>query len=324
MTTEQVMAMDEDVWLDYLRTRGIGGSLVGALLGVDGWLTPAEVWDRVVGVTDTQREPSRIALRGIALEPFARRMFASETGRLVRELNGKREHPAKRYLTGRVDGWMPPQDAAPEWSRGAGVLEIKVLGMASFDQTVTSGIDPAYHAQNQHYQNVLGLSWGSFAVLSPERWELHWFDVARDDALIARIEEACDQFWHDHVIPRRRPSLDESARAAIPGDIVRARVGGELTQIDDPRWLRAAQAFLDADREIGIHEYRKAQAIQRLKELMDANDADAARGGGLRVYWREQHRRSVDTDRLFRDHPDIDPQEYLKITVTRPFRPYSE
>lgn len=201
----------------------IGGTDAGALLNVNPYRSPAHVYDILTGVLPAIRDTPLMA-RGRALEGVCRTLLR-ETGDyiLVREGCGLAD-PALPRVHATVDGVVRSTRRG-----GLGVLECKVVQPDGFAQIRDEGMHPWYGAQLQHYLWVTGAPWGVFAVLEPARWEFQYYEVERDEALLARLAEAVEVFCRDHVDAgvrptRRRYGVPRRAPLAAPGGVLSAAI----------------------------------------------------------------------------------------------------
>jgi len=171
------------------RTKYIGGSDIGAVLGISPWTSKRELWLEKKGLGEPVEVNSDMK-RGTVLEPVAAEQYKQQTGRKVRISNKTYQHKDFDFLRAHIDRQIVAID-----DRGPGVLEIKCPGVYSLKQTEREGIAPNYVVQLQHYLGVTGYKWGAFCLFNAENWTTISFDVNRDDALIEQIEIACGAFW---------------------------------------------------------------------------------------------------------------------------------
>jgi predicted phage-related endonuclease len=211
------------------RAKGIGGSDVPALLGVEapGRKTIIDVWARkrrgpnleldplIVEDEDDDDKPSAFApyLRGDArdagsiLEGAVADLYSRITGldcAKCRTLVGRR--PWHRANVDRVTG--PDlkskryiQAAVPDWhelgvDRG---VEIKLVGGWASRDWPDEGIPDYVRIQCQWYMGITGLPrWDVMALLAGTDPRI--VRVQRDEGLILAMEDLVDAFWADHVL----------------------------------------------------------------------------------------------------------------------------
>lgn len=322
MTTSQTPTI-------YQHRPSIGGSDIGALLGVNRYKTPAQVYDRIVAVLDAQSFEdlpqsidSNDAERGRELEAACVRKYERETGRQT-AYGVVVTHPDYPFMHANVDRLITGgREDDPFASNGTGVLEAKCPRLPNWRTTRDLGVDPSYYAQLQHYLCVTGLGWGSFAFLNAEDWVLHRVDVERDDAMIREIELVCQEFWS--VIDRRdrdnaHLTVHDSYTQATQE---RARLTAESVVRDTHAWRNALQAVLTAKQEAKIAETALDSAKAVLTEMIEQEGVERIAVPGVgRVSYLEQTREGVNYEQLALDHPEIDISRYITRTAYRVLRP---
>lgn len=175
------------------RDKGIGGSDVGVILGVNHWKTIGQLWKEKTGRAkpeDISHKPCVIL--GNALEPALRDEYA------YRHPDAKVEEPlyilqdeAKSWRQASLDGIITRPDGMRE------VLEIKTVGMSSAKYWEPDTVPISYACQVMHYMAVSGYQRAQLiAMIGNSR--IIERSVDRDELLIEIIEEAVDEFW-DHV-----------------------------------------------------------------------------------------------------------------------------
>lgn len=308
--------LDENEYRRWLLTQSIGGSEIGAVLGISDWATAADVFDKKLGLARLE-DPNHDMERGTALESIVADIYAQRTGRTLIEEPMRQRAELASYLHASPDRVIAPandpshptMEMAP--ADGPGVLEIKVPRWRGFDRVRVDGISPSYYAQLQQYLYVKGFAWGSFAVFNADAWELYWFDVLRDDALIDQIKIRGREFWEHHMVPRQRPGTRREPLVIVP-----PRVGAEAIYCDTPEFVAAVAAVRQTQANYQVMERDYERAKERLRALLGT--AEAVVGPGVRITHRPGTRTTYDMDGLYRDHPEIDLSQYRQRTVTRP------
>lgn len=138
------------------RSRGIGGSEVGVIIGVNQWESPLTLWAKKLGKIETQPLTSEAAEWGNRLEPAVITKFADN-------------HPELQVFRD-VGTWAhkdrPWQIANPDallWDgKENSLLEIKT---ARYEDDWVNGIPLSYQAQVQWYLQVFGFTKAHVAVL---------------------------------------------------------------------------------------------------------------------------------------------------------------
>lgn len=337
--------MDKTAWLD-IRDHCIGSSDFPALLALDEYRGPWDVWDRIV-LGDRKHVDGADIRRGNRQERIAREVFSELTGLQVEQLP-MIAHPEDPRQVSDLDGLIPQPIEWPEqirdsqvWSavigqQGPGTLEIKVPRVAKFYRLKEEGLTREYVVQAHHQLEVSGLSWGFFAFYTPEYDDLIAFPIVRDGDFGQWLLRFGGQWWDRHVARKVRPELPDGDPPRWPD-----RVPGEATLRADPEWQDAADQVVLRKHELSDAESQYAEAEGRLVKLLGEEDQHLA-GSGVTVkrYSTPQQRRfqpkvfraavklaqkTGDTDSLLALDPDderffklTNSSEKVEVNVTAP------
>lgn len=267
--------MNQQERLDWLRERqkGIGGSDVGAILGVDKFRTPLDVYLSKIGdVRELDTAPIR---RGRRLERVAREMY--------QELHPERsveEAPLMQYsdeypqLFVNLDGTFTEKVTGD--SVQLGTLELKAPGLRMFATMRASGLPQSYLLQVQHGLGISKQHVGAFAAYSAERDEMLHLDILPDYDLIRQTQEILSQWWEIHVVKRSPPEEKEPFKLSDDAKVP----AGEVTRIITPEFLTLAARYWEA-RELS----------DMAEELLDEEKAKLIEGmGGALVVETDDYR----------------------------------
>jgi putative phage-type endonuclease len=310
-----------EAWLK-ARQGGIGGSEIGALIGVSEYETPFSVWNtKAHGGKDL----SHLAPVewGHRLEEVVAQKTAEMVGLVSRPGGGLWVSTALNEEFLRV---TPDRFAchSRKW-RAVGVFECKTAGEDEGWQSGSiaaggqgDGAAPlSYQAQLQWQLGILGLNrgWLGCLVLGSAR-NFYVVECEFDAAWFAEMREEATRFWHVNVLgdeppmhDLRHPKTEELMRYLHPA-VVRPSV--ELPS-DADEWLEGYQAAkADVDR---------AQArLDEIKNYFRMQVADAAAGylGDRKVVsYPEVTTNRIDVEALKRDHPEIAAEVTVKSTHRR-------
>ncbi len=191
--------MRPDERLEWLaaRKKGIGSSDVGAVLGLNPFKTPLDVYlDKTSDKIQEYDSPRFIP--GRFLEDGVSEWFANETGwKIVNENSKIYRHPERDYCFA-----TPDRVIIPEWS-DTGVLEVKTSRGST--KRWKEGRVPAYiYAQHQWEMYCSGSSWGAIAWIS-RGFDFGYCTYSRDDNYLERVVDAVEKFWLSHVQARLPP-----------------------------------------------------------------------------------------------------------------------
>ena len=303
-------AMDErQAWLEE-RRKGIGGSDSPVILGISPFKSRLDLWHEKRGET-TDGPPTPAMQRGTHLEPLIAQVYSKKTGRKLRNVNQILRHKDHDWMIANIDRHIVADNGD-----GPGILEIKSPGLSVFAKCKREGLPDYYTIQLQHYLEVKGWSWGSFAVFNAERWELLWFDVKRDPELVSIIIEKDSAFW-GKVLSGEMPDQDSKPDIVLPPS-----GPSELVTMDSPAWKDAVDRLREAKEIKAEAESYEETVKEEIITLM--GDAQVAEGSGARIYNRlTPGRKTLDTKALKKAHPEIDYSKFEKSgNPYQSFRPY--
>jgi putative phage-type endonuclease len=307
--------MSPEQWRQH-RNEGIGGSDVSAILGINKWRTPMQVYMEKTGQWEPDDLSGNDAVHfGNKLEGIVADEFTERTGLKVQKNNYMLQHPEHKFMLANIDREI----IFPDGSRG--VLECKTTSAWNKDEWTQNEVPQAYMVQVQHYLAVTGLEKAYIAVLIGGNRYDHWF-IDRDEELIEIIIEAEKNFWENHIVAGEPPALNygldgseildklypaqESTDAEI--DLTETERGGELLRniYDTQQTIKA----LKADEEAYKNE---------LKDLI--KDKETAIHTLAKITWKAPKPREViDEDKLIELFPDVYEQVKSTKASKRTFR----
>jgi putative phage-type endonuclease len=241
------------------RKNGIGASESSAVIGVNPWRSPLDVWAEKRGLTEPQAE-SEAMEAGNYLEPTVARWFSERTG--IRYTNpGKWRmwwHPRRLPMFATPDRIIP----AMEGKKGPGCLQIKTTGAHKAEEW-DDGVPLLVQVQEQHEMACTGYEWAIVAVLIGGN-KLRWAEVERDGPFIKDLEKRVVDFW------KKVESGDEPAVGANDKEVLSklypesngSVIDLPVSLITEDEKLQALKAQLkDLKADISVCENKIKQAI---------------------------------------------------------------
>lgn len=161
-----------------LRSKGIGGSQVGTILGLNQWESAYTLWAKLSGKISESFEQNEKMFWGTVLEPVIRDEWA------------KQNPEFEVFETGTwADGWKHANpDGILKLGDEFGLLEIKTAGYR------WDVVPPSYVAQCQWYMYLLGLKWCKLVVLFQGN-TLETFHLNYDEKFVLDMVKRVEQFW---------------------------------------------------------------------------------------------------------------------------------
>lgn len=280
------------------RRKYLGASEVAAVLGLDRYKTPLDIYNLKTGFS-IPFEGNNHTERGNALEAIAADFFTKQTGKQLRRRSEAFTHPAHTFIVGHVDRVIVGEKH---------LIEIKCPSIAAFRRMQREGLPESYIIQANVYMGLASMPKLTFVIFCADAWDAAIFTLDFDGEIYAKAINAAFEFWTNHVMREIAPDVEASKT-----DLELAKVGGkDITHRDDPKFTNAVGA------------YREAQQLEKdAKELVDLAKRDIAdslegefgiyEGGGARVYYAMRDgRKTFDKAKLAKTHPEIDLSQFEK------------
>ena len=294
-----------DEWLQ-ARRLGLGGSDVGAILGMSTYTSALEVYYSKTGETP-ERETNEEMEIGRDIESWILNRW------MLRELD---------------QGWEVEDDLViiqsntfPFLIHSPDAILTSILGPDAGieiknirSDTHWDPLPEFYYAQVQHGLLCSGLDrWIVVALVAGQK--LITREIEPDKEMQGRIALESERFWRDHVVKNVPPAPDgsESASRALQSRWSASQDTSADIPVGD--WTR----FKEASEMCKVWEKQRDEAAQVIQARM--GDAERAEVDGEKVAtWKTGTRKALDVKRLRAEQPEI-ARKYEKTSSTRPFRP---
>ena len=338
MAAIKTAEMERDAWLQE-RTKGIGGSDVATVLGLNPYKTPLSLWEEKTG--KTKGSPAgEAAYWGTTLEDVVAKEFSKRTGMKIQRVNFLLSTGEGGWMRGNIDRAIVNEQIAktvrvhkPEKADETGLMLSTDVGLEckttnafmagkwgpSQEAEIVSGnvvtehqIPLYYETQIQWYMAVTGIKKFYVAVLIGGQ-DFRMYEVQRDEDVIKAIIEKCHAFWFKKVL------------ADVPPDPINADDIKKLYARDNGEMVEASN-----DEAADIGELRTIR--ERIKELQDQEKAVANRvilaigeksglliGGEKAVTYKAQNSSRFASTAFKKEHPDLY-ADFVQTTSTRILR----
>ncbi|MDZ5711624.1 YqaJ viral recombinase family protein [Jeotgalibacillus haloalkalitolerans] len=304
---ESTNDMTREEWLQQ-RKKGIGGSDVGAILGINKWKSPIQVYFEKIGEYSEEVDNEAVEWGNI-LESVVAEQFAKKTGYKIRKKNAVLQHPDEPWALANVDRLINAVD-----ERGPGVLEVKTASEYVRNQWEDDEIPSSYLVQLQWYLYVTGYKWGAFAVLIGGN-KFRYKMVDRDDELIEIIRQQVKDFWINHVQAGVAPEFDGSEASEKLLSKMHPDSNGEQINWSAEK-DKLIETYLDAKGDARKAAENVKHYENQIKSLL--GDYEEAHTFSHKVSWKSVARKTVDSKKLKAERPDIY-QQYTKESNSRRF-----
>ena len=288
------------------RRKGIGGSDVGAIMGVSPWKSAATVYLEKIGELPLEGNDSERMRIGRDLEEYVAQRFSEATGKKVRRNNYMLYHDDYPFIFADIDREVVGENA---------ILECKTTNSYAKSQW-ENGAPIYYELQCQHYMLVTGAERCYIACLiGNEVFTYHV--IERDAEAMSALLGIEKDFWETYVEGEQLPPPDGSDDYSDALKIIYK--GG----VDDAVELssRASNniARLDALNE-EIKERKTEAELLKQEIQLEMKDVEIAYSvDGRKVTYKSGERTTLDTKRLKKERPELF-EEYAVTKATRTFK----
>ncbi|MBO5347377.1 MAG: YqaJ viral recombinase family protein, partial [Lachnospiraceae bacterium] len=190
--------LSREEWLKW-RTKGIGGSDVSIIAGINKFKSSFQLWLEKTGQIVPQEEESEYAHFGSVLEPIVKKEFTRVTGLKIRNKKMILQSEEYPFMLADLDGVITENGEMC-------IFEAKTA--SAYKQDVwEEGVPMEYILQVQHYMAVTGAKKAYVAALVGGN-HFYYHEVLRDETLIGQIIEMEKEFWEESVLLRMEPVAD--------------------------------------------------------------------------------------------------------------------
>lgn len=301
---KSTLEMTHQEWLED-RRKGIGGSDVATILGLNKYKSVYQLWLEKTGQVEVTSAQSEAAYWGNTLEEVVAEEFSKRTGKKVRKRNQVFEHQKYPFLRANIDRDVVGENA---------VLECKTANQYLANEWDDDEIPIQYICQVQHYMNVLNLDYVYFAVLIGGQ-KFVWKKMERDQELIDMITEKLVAFWTENVEKGIEPAIDGLKATS---DFLTQRY---LDTDESETELNAAfdenianLARLKGDKK--IIEENITLLENELKQALGKAEATIGITPNNIVSWKKMQSKRLDKKKLIDKYPDIAADEDIYSVST--------
>lgn len=193
--------IDEAAWLRERRL-GIGGSDIGAIVGVNPWKTALDVFLDKTGQAPVV-EPNASMQLGTALEPFVVKNYEKETGLRCEEQIGMFHNGV---LCVNIDRIVDMGNGLTQ--KNGIVISERILEAKTSRHEWSDGVPNSYQCQVQWYMGAFeSVKQTDVAVYytGGQKDPFHIFPVMRDDDVFAFLKDKAEEFWNKYVLTNTMP-----------------------------------------------------------------------------------------------------------------------
>jgi putative phage-type endonuclease len=307
-------------WLEE-RKKSLGGSDVGAILGMNEYSSPYTIWAEKTG----------------KLPPFE----GNEWTKLGNDLEG---YVAQRFTE--ASGLKVINDTATwrndKYPHLHANLDRRVVGMkAGVECKLTSELNAKKYKNGEFPDRFYAQCVEYLCVTEFERWYLvvliygkgikiyqmtripndtvpKWCEasVYVDDGEIETLAKVTGDFWNDYVLTDTPPLADGSEATSETLKTIYAESNGE--KVDLMAFENDLKQFMTLSSLLDDVKKQKEEVANKIKAYM--GEASKGECGNYKVTWSSYVKNTFDHKSFAKDNPGIDLSAYYKETLTRPFK----
>lgn len=310
---------NEEAWL-HNRTRGIGGSDVGSICGVNQWSSARQVYFKKIGMYEDEMKPSAAAEErmhwGHMLEPVVAQEFESRHPDMqCVEAGATFYNNDVNYLLANVDRFLVDRNGTI-----VGILECKTANENLKSEWAEGEVPVSYYYQVQHYLHVTGLNQAWIACLVGGN-KFFEYPIYYDRALYDKvIMPALKDFWEEHV----KKCIEPDAMAAdcdfYDTLFAPSNTKAEAVELQDESYDSICEQILWLKQDIKDRE-QKLKAMQAtVKSILGDNAYGMT--DEHEISWLPRKRSTINTKALRENFPEayeacLNTTEYRVLTIKR-------
>ena len=299
------MLINQDFSLD--RTKYIGGSDIGAILGLSRFKTPLEVWMEKTG-KETKRLESLPLRFGSFAESFVASEYSRATGFELIHDESIYIHPEHSYMSAHIDRFvLADQDAL----RPNRILECKTASPFTSGEWGEVGSDEvpmSYLCQCIWYMAITGIDKTDIAVLFGNS-DFRIYEITRDLELENTILQNASQFWIECVLKDIPPpvSSEQDCHTLFSKGNATKSIEAQKETADLTKRLHALNS------EINFREEEISSIKQTIMSQMGEAELLTYQGKTLATWKAPKPSFRLDSKTLELEHPEI--ASHYKIPV---------
>jgi putative phage-type endonuclease len=302
------MLINQDFSVD--RSKYIGGSDIGAILGLSRFKTPLEVWMEKTG-KETKKVDSLPLRFGSFAEDFVAREYSRATGFELIHDESVYIHPEHSYMSAHIDRFILEVGS----SSPTRILECKTANPFSSGDWGEIGSDEvpmSYLCQCIWYMAITAIDKTDLAVLFGNS-DFRIYEIARDQGLEELVIAKASTFWNEHVLKDMPPPVSNEQDCQTlfsKGDPAKSIEAGQET-------LELTKRLHALNGEIQTREEELSTIKQTIMSQMGKAELLTYQGRTLATWKAPKPSFRLDSKRLELDHPEIASSYKLPIQNSR-------
>ena len=299
--------MSREEWLRW-RTKGIGGSDVSVIAGVNPFRSIFQLWLEKTGQVEPEETENDNTHFGNVLEPVVKREFSKRTGLKVRAKRALLQSEEYPFMLADLDGVI--------YENGKMNLFEAKTASAYKQEIWEKGIPEEYVLQVQHYMAVTGVEKTYLAALVGGN-RFYWKVVRRDEQKIAEIIALEKAFWEENVLAGKEPVPDGSGATTDFLNEKYASSNGNTILLPEEA-LGLCRRYEELSGQLNELQDKKDAVSNQLKNFLKNNESGVI--GEYRVTWKQVTSTTFDKKRLEKENRALyeeylTKRQYRRLTV---------
>lgn len=299
--------MSREEWLRW-RTKGIGGSDVSVIAGVNPFRSIFQLWLEKTGQVEPEETENDNTHFGNVLEPVVKREFSKRTGLKVRAKRALLQNEEYPFMLADLDGVI--------YENGKMNLFEAKTASAYKQEIWEKGIPEEYVLQVQHYMAVTGAEKTYLAALVGGN-RFYWKVVRRDEQKIAEIIALEKAFWEENVLAGKEPVPDGSGATTDFLNEKYASSNGNTILLPEEA-LGLCRRYEELSGQLNELQDKKDAVSNQLKNFLKNNESGVI--GEYRVTWKQVTSTTFDKKRLEKENRALyeeylTKKQYRRLTV---------
>lgn len=310
--------MSREEWLAE-RRKSLGGSDMGAVLGLNPYRSPYVVWAEKTGRLPETADNEAMR-QGRDLEGYVAERFEEVSGKVCQRLNYILRSDDAPHLHANIDRRVLGEKSG---------LECKTASALNLRRYQGGEFPESYYVQCVSYLAVTGWErWYLAALVLNKAFFIYQITTVVNDPCpdwcegsvyvspeeLEALKSSARHFWESYVAPDNAPPPDGYASTTEAIEAGYEETGGEVTLFGREGLLRQHGELVQQKKAI-------ERELERIKQtlLLDMGSAERGCCGLFTVSHTAQTRETFDAKRFQKEHPELDLTGYYNTTNFKRF-----
>jgi putative phage-type endonuclease len=301
-----------------LRRKSLGGSDIGAILGLSKYKSAVDVWMEKTGKVVNQKDSLPLRFGQFA-EEFVASEYRLATGSELVHHEKTIIHPEYTYMHGHIDRFVLDGNTALFNAEGqitaSRILECKTanpFAQSDWGEARTDQVPLTYLVQCIWYMMLTNIDQTDLAVLFGNA-DFRIYEIHRDLELERMVLEKAGIFWENHVLTDMPPAASSELdyKTLFGKSIIGKSVEAPAETCELIKKLQ------ELNQEVEQSEFEISQIKQNIMAQMQDAEVLTFQGKTLATWKAPKPSVRLDTKKLAEEHPDLVQQYQMPIQNSR-------